>query len=173
MLQYKIEQLQETKIPLNLVKEFLFKHIWEEYGLNYTPEYHNDIKYLNEFYINPKRNNFYIATDTQNNKIIGTLGVREYDANCKNFPNSYCRQKTASLYRVFVDKNYRRKGVASNLVNVAEEFCYKKNFNEIYLHTQKFVNGVLSFWTNLDFQIRFDSNNSLQTVHMDKEIRNF
>ena len=172
MLKYKIEQLKDTNIPLSEVEDFLLKHIKNEYNLDYTPEYHKDIKYLYEYYVNPERNNFYIATDLENNKIIGTIGIREYDASCKNFPNSYCKKNTASFYRVFVDKEYRRKGIASNLVSMAEKFCYKNNFNEIYLHTQKFVDGVLSFWTKQEFQIRFDAHNDLETVHMDKYIRN-
>ncbi len=171
MLEYKIEQLKDTDIPLSDVEDFLLKYIKKEYNLDYNPEYHKDIKYLYEYYINPERNNFYIATNLENNEIIGTIGIREYDACCRNFPNSYCRKNTASFYRVFVDKKYRRKGIASNLVSMAEKFCYNHNFNEIYLHTQKFVDGVMSFWTKQEFQVRFDSNNDLKTVHMDKYIR--
>ena len=89
LLKYKIEQLKDTNIPLSEVEDFLLKHIKNEYNLDYTPEYHRDIKYLYEYYVNPERNNFYIATNLENNKIIGTIGIREYDVSCQNFPNSY------------------------------------------------------------------------------------
>ena len=172
MLEYKIEELSETQISLSQVKKFLLKQIKEEYNLDYVSKYHKDIKYLKEYYILPKRNNFYIAKNIKDNKILGTIGIREYDTYCNDFSNSYCKKDTASFYRVFVDKEYRRRGIASNLVNIGENFCYNNDFKIIYLHTQKFVDGALSFWTKNDFQVRFDSNNKLKTVHMDKYIFN-
>lgn len=171
MPNYEIKEISNLKIPLDDVKEFLFKLIKDEYGLDYVPKYHDDIKHLEEYYIYPERSNFYVAFDSKSNEIIGTLGIREYDMESLEFPNLYSKKSTASFYRVFVHKNYRRKGVASDLVKKAENFCYCKGFNEIYLHTQKFVNGALAFWLCNNFNIRLDSNNKLKTVHMDKMIK--
>ena len=33
----------------------------KEYGYGYVPEYHKDIINLNEYYINPRKNNLFLA----------------------------------------------------------------------------------------------------------------
>ncbi|BDZ68064.1 hypothetical protein [Methanobacterium ferruginis] len=59
MSYFKVDEVQKDDILLYNVKGFLFKLIKEEFGYGYVPEYHQDIKDLENFYLNPVRNNFF------------------------------------------------------------------------------------------------------------------
>lgn len=62
---------------------FLFSQIKKEFRYGYVPEFHKDIKNLNEYYISPQRNNFYVARN-ENDEIIATIGICAYDKISKN-----------------------------------------------------------------------------------------
>ena len=59
---------------------------------------------------------------------------------------------------------------SKSLTGVVEEFCYEKDFNEIYLHTQKNLVAGFNFWKKVGFHVTLDTNNELQTVHMVKNL---
>ena len=170
MIKWNIKKLNKNSKLIKETKDFLFKMIKEEYNTNYIPEYHYDIKNLENTYINPKKNTFFIAKDKDTKKIIGTIAIRRYDKNFKELSKNYNKEETASIWRLFVDKKYRRKGIATALVKKAEKFANNQEFKEIYLHTHKNINGALDFWLNQEYEIVLDTNNELKTVHMEKNI---
>ena len=147
---------------------FLMKMIKEEYGYGYVEKYHKDIKNLKKTYLTPK-NNFYIILN-ETNKIIGSIGIRGYDKDFKEFKDIYTKEHTASIWRMFINKKYRRRGLGSKLVKIVENFSKEENYNEIYLHTHRTVKGALSFWKSLDYEITINTYNTMKTVHMEKKI---
>ena len=166
-----IKTLENNLDQINNVQKFLFSQIKKEFGYDYVPEFHMDIKNLNEYYISPQRNNFYIATN-ENDEIIATIGLRAYDKNFNEFKGKYSKETTSSIWRLFVDEKYRRCGIASMLFRIVERFSCENNYNKIYLHTHKTLPGAIDFWKKMGFNIKIDTNNELQTVHMDKAILN-
>ena len=66
-----------------------FKSMQMEYNPieNYDriEEWHEDIIKLEEYYVNPVRNNFFIACLEESGEIIGTIGIRAYDKNFSEF----------------------------------------------------------------------------------------
>lgn len=167
-----IKELDNDPNEIENVQKFLFNQIKQEFHYGYIPEYHQDIMNMEEYYISPSRNNFYIAYDKETGEIIGTIGVRSYDKNFKQFQNIYSNDNTSSIWRLFVDKRYRRCGLASKLFKIAENFSCKYNYDKIYLHTHKTLKGALDFWKKMGFNITIDEGNKLQTIHMDKIINN-
>ncbi|WP_297979900.1 GNAT family N-acetyltransferase [uncultured Methanobrevibacter sp.] len=162
----EISDDDETKIK---IRNFLFSQIRSEYGYGYVPSYHKDIIDLNKYYIDSSKNNlFFIENDY--NKIIATIAVRPYDKDFAKFKNLYNKESTASIWRLFVDKPYRRCGFASKLYNIVERFCCENDFKEIYLHTHKNLEAGFHFWKKQGFQVTWDTNNNLQTVHMIKNL---
>ena len=77
-----IKKLIKDSEMISNVQNFLFNQIKKEFGYDYVPEWHQDIVNMEKYYINPKRNNFFIAYN-ENCEIIATIGIRSYD---KNFP---------------------------------------------------------------------------------------
>ena len=91
------------------VQKFLFKMIKKEFGYDYVPEWHQDIVKMDEYYINPKINNFFVAYG-ETGEIIATIGIRAYDKDFPEFRQLYSKDTTSSIWRLFVDERFRRCG---------------------------------------------------------------
>ena len=52
-----IKELGNNPVEIKNVQKFLFSMIKEEFGYDYVPEWHQDIVKMDEYYINPKKNN--------------------------------------------------------------------------------------------------------------------
>ena len=166
-----IKELTNDPNLIKNVQEFLFYQIKKEFGYDYVPKWHQDIIDLEQYYINPNRNNFFIAFNGNTNKIIATIGIRAYDKDFPQFRRIYSSNTTSSIWRLFVDERYRRCGLASKMFCVAENFANRCDYKSIYLHTHRNLDGALKFWTKMGFVITIDDNDELQTVHMDKKIQ--
>ena len=96
-----IKKLTDNPKLLVSVQNFLFKQIKMEMGYDYVPEWHQDIIHLEEYYIKPEKNNFFIAFN-ESNEIIATIGIRAYDKNFVEFKGKYSKESTSSIWRLFV-----------------------------------------------------------------------
>ena len=165
-----IKELSNDPNEIGKVQEFLFKMIKKEFGYDYVPEWHQDIVNMDEYYIDPKRNAFFVAY-SEEGEIIGTIGIRAYDKDFERFRHLYSNEITSSIWRLFIDRRYRRCGLASKMFSVAENFAKENKYRNIYLHTHSNLDGALKFWTKMGFVITFDEEDELETVHMDKNIQ--
>lgn len=165
-----IKELDIDSDEIENVQKFLFKMIKLEFGYDYVPEWHQDIVNLEEYYVNPNRNNFFVAY-AETGEIIATIGIRAYDKDFPEFRHLYSNDTTSSIWRLFVDRRCRRCGLASKMFSIAENFANQVGYDDIYLHTHKTLDGAIEFWTKMGFVVALDSNDELETVHMDKLIR--
>ncbi|WP_407453651.1 GNAT family N-acetyltransferase [Methanobrevibacter sp.] len=166
-----IRELTNDSVDIKNVQEFLFDMIKKEFGYEYVPEWHQDIVKMEEYYINPERNNFFVAYLEKTGEIIATIGIRAYDKDFPEFRHLYSENSTSSIWRLFVDRRCRRCGLASKMFSIAENFANQVGYNEIYLHTHKNLDGAIEFWSKMGFVVALDSNDVLETVHMDKQIQ--
>ena len=169
-MDFLIKSVNNNVKLIKNIQKFLFSYIKQEFGFDYVPEWHEDIINFKEYYIDSENNNFFVALNPENYEIIATIGVRAYDKHFEEFKDVYSKDNTASIWRLFVDKNYRRCGLASKMFYIAENFAMQSNYQNIYLHTHKTLNGALEFWMKMGFIVTLDCNDNLQTVHMDKQI---
>ena len=165
-----IKELTRDSEEIIKVQNFLFSMIKLEFGYDYVPQWHQDIVNMEEYYINPEKNAFFVAY-SETGEIIGTIGIRAYDKNFEQFEHLYSKETTSSIWRLFVDRRYRRCGLASKMFSIAENFAKESNYNEIYLHTHKNLKGAIEFWTKMGFVITLDEGDELETVHMEKYIK--
>ena len=165
-----IKELNNDPEQIKKVQKFLFEMIKLEFGYDYVPEWHQDIVNMEDYYIDPERNAFFVAY-SEAGEIIATIGIRAYDKNFEKFKHLYSNEKTSSIWRLFVDRRYRRCGLASKMFSIAEKFGKENGYNDIYLHTHKTLPGALKFWTKMGFVVRLDEGDELETVHMDKYIK--
>ena len=121
---------------------------------------------LERYYIEPQRNNFFIAC--VDGDIVATAAIRAYDNDYEFFKDSYTKENTASIWRLMVDGNYRRMGLARKLVNVMEEFAVNKNYDKIYLHTHRYLDAALPFWKSVGYKITVEEDDYDETSHMIK-----
>ena len=167
-----IKKLTDDSKMICDVQSFLFKQIKREFGYDYVPKWHQDIMNMGDYYIGPQRNAFFVAYNTRG-EIIATIGLRAYDKDFPEFRGIYSKDITSSIWRLFVDRKYRRCGLASKMFSVAESFANECDYENIYLHTQKNLKGALEFWTKMGFIAVLDTNDEFETVHMDKKIQGF
>ena len=116
----------------------------------------------------PSRNNFYVAWD--GDKIVATAAVRAYDKDYEIFKGVYSKDDTASIWRLMVDEDYRRHGLARNLVDVMEDFARKKSYDKMYLHTHRYLDAALSFWKSLGYEVTVEEDDYDETSHMIKNL---
>ena len=166
-----IRELSNDSQQIEKVQDFLFDMIKKEFGYDYVPEWHQDIVNMEEYYVNPKRNNFFVAYIEETGEIIATIGIRAYDKDFPQFRHLYSKDTTSSIWRLFVDRRCRRCGMASKMFSIAENFAKQVDYNDIYLHTHKNLDGAIEFWTKMGFVVALDAEDELQTVHMDKQIQ--
>lgn len=163
-----IREINDEDEEISHAKEFLFNQIKKEYGIGPMPEFHYDITGLKEYYINPPRNNFFIACDGE--KIVATAAIRAYDKDYDLFKGIYNENNTASIWRLMVDEDYRRNGLARKLVGEMEEFARQMNYKEIYLHTHRYLDAALPFWKSLDYVVTVEEDDYDETSHMIKNL---
>jgi GNAT superfamily N-acetyltransferase len=137
-----------------------------EYGIGPTPKFHYDIEGMDEYYLLPSDSNFYIALDGE--KIIATAAIRAYDVDYELFRGVYSKEDTASIWRLMVDRNYRRNGIAGVLVELLEDFARDEGYSRIYLHTHRYLEAGLPFWKSAGFEITVEEDDYDETTHMVK-----
>jgi ribosomal protein S18 acetylase RimI-like enzyme len=84
---------------------------------------------------------FYVVEDKElPGKIIGMIGVR---------PNS--QREKAEMLRLYVNKNYRRQGIATALLNKVIGFCQNSNYKELHLTVTSWNKEALQFYSKYEF----------------------
>ena len=164
----KITEINNNNDEITTVQEFLYDQIKKEYGIGPTPKFHYDIDGLKEYYLLPERNNFFIAW--YGDKIVATAAIRAYDLEYDFFKDQYSKDTTASIWRLMVDKNYRRCGIARNLVAEIEDFACRKSYDKIYLHTHRYLEAGLPFWKSLGYVVTVEEDDYDETIHMIKSL---
>ncbi len=163
-----IREVNDDVKEISSIKDFLFNQIKKEYGIGPMPEFHYDITGLEEYYIKPSRNNFFIAC--VDGKIVATAGIRAYDKDYDLFKGIYSKEDTASIWRLMVDEDYRRLGLARKLVGLIEDFARKNGYIQVYLHTHRYLDAALPFWKSSGYVITIEEDDYDETTHMVKYI---
>ena len=163
-----IREINDDDDEICAVKNFLYGQIKEVYDIGPTPEFHYDIEGLKEYYISPKRNNFFFAFCGDG--IVATAGFRAYDKDYDLFRGIYTKDNTASIWRLMVDKDYRRHGLARRLVAEMEDFARGEGYERIYLHTHRYLEAAPAFWKALGYEITVQEDDYDETNHMVKNL---
>ena len=168
-MKYDIREVSDNPQEIIDVKNFLYNQIMKEYGIGPTPEFHYDIEGIRDYYIIPKRNDFFLISI--GDKIVATGAIRAYDKDYEFFNGEYSKEDTASIWRLMVDENYRRHGFARKLVDMMEDFARKVGYTKIYLHTHRYLDAALPFWKSLGYEITLEEDDYDETTHMEKRLK--
>lgn len=163
-----IKQIKDDDCEIENVKYFLYNQIKKEYGIGPNMKFHYDIENLGQYYINPSRNTFFIAYCSD--RIVATAGIRAYDKDFEFFKDVYSKDDTASIWRLMVDEEFRRHGVARQLVNAMEDFAMNAGYDKIYLHTHRYLDAALPFWKSVAYEITIEEDDYDETTHMVKYV---
>lgn len=154
------------KKDIKNAQNFMLDIIKNDFGYDYNTEWHWDITNLENTYLNNKAA-FFTA---KNNFIIGTIAGRPYDKSYPKFKNRYNSQNTLGIWRHYIERSLRGKGLGTSLLQQIEDFAQQKNYKYLYLHTQKTIKGSLEYWLAKGYLITYEERDELQTVHLEKTI---
>lgn len=166
MVDFIVREVRNEDEEILAVKNFLYDQIMKEYGIGPTPKFHYDIEALDEYYILPEKNAFFVVFDGE--RIVATGAIRAYDVDYDLFKGVYSKEDTASIWRLMVDKDYRRHGLARRMVGMMEDFARNVGYDKIYLHTHRYLDAALPFWKSLGYEITVEEDDYDETTHMVK-----
>ena len=156
----EIREVQNDDSQIKSIQDFLYEQIKIEYGIGPMPEFHYDIDGMKDYYV------FFVAYD--GDKVVATAGIRAYDKDYEFFKGQYNEDNTASIWRLMVDEEYRRNGIARILVKKLEEFAKKEGYEQIYLNTHRYLESALPFWGSLGYTVTIEEDDYDETNHMIK-----
>ncbi|HHU0690599.1 GNAT family N-acetyltransferase [Citrobacter sp. Marseille-Q3906] len=159
-------EITETDIPA--VQSFIIRHLNLYFNANRPlPDSSQDVLALRSQYIHQPRNLLIGVWDEQQ-QLIATLAVCQYDDRISTLRGRYNLSTTAEICRCYVEQNYRRQGIGGQLVSLAEQFCLRQQYKTLYLHTHHFLPGGYPFWLRHHFTELLDEGGEQQIVHMEK-----
>ena len=163
-----VREIKDNDLEINAAKDFLFNQIDKEYHIGPTPKFHYDIFDLRDYYISPDKSNFFVAIDDE--KIVATAAIRPYDKDYEFFKGIYSKDDTASIWRLMVDKEYRRNGLARILVELMEDFARIEDYDRIYLHSHRYLEAAIPFWKSMGYETTLEEDDYDETTHMIKNL---
>lgn len=124
--------------------------VYRDFGHGYLPRWHGDIIDLESSYLAPEDNALFVAV--RDGRVVGTAGVRGQTPVSPPHPTEVTRHfeegRTASLYRVYVRPEHRRRGLAGGLVDACLDFIAgRERYTGVYLHTDARTPGAVEFWS--------------------------
>jgi len=100
----------------------------------------NDSPELNYVYTYFKKNSGKFWVYEKNDKIIGCMGIA---------PG---REKSIEIHRLYIDKKYRRRGLAKKLLSMAENYALKSKIKKITLWTDSRFKESHKTYKKLDYK---------------------
>ena len=116
-------------------KELILGILNEEFGSDGKTR--PDLENVPEVY-QKNKGNFWVALDGE--KLIGTTALID------------CGEGRGLLKRMYVDKDFRGKGVAAELLNTLLEFAKANEYKQIFLETMKSTIPANKFYQKHNFQ---------------------
>ena len=85
-----------------------------------------------------------IDVSSQSKRIVGTIGLLK----------SHCLDKGAWIKRLCIHRNYRRKGIASHLLNVAIDFAIKQGYSCTNVVASEYTEGGRELCLKKGFELK-------------------
>lgn len=166
--EYTIKKVQKDNC--HQVIEFIMRIRGEIFPMLSQSELPADLLDFEQHYIHEENAVLYAAF-SQDEEVLGTIGVCPYDGRFIHLKNYYHQFKTAEIVKCYIDSDNRRSGIGSMLFNKALKFCNDVGYQKLYLHTHPFLPGAISFWEANGFEVKLVEEDSVwNTIHMDRSI---
>lgn len=146
---------------------------YREFAYGYQPRWHADVIDVAGTYLNDPRHALFVAK--HGDEVVATTAVRSGGPQSPPHPAwlaaRYPNESTAQLFRVYVRKAHRRRGLARALVAAATRFVAQRpDYQALYLHTDTRIRGAEEFWRSVATEVhdaRDHNRDHFQTVHFE------
>lgn len=158
---------QARQFCLDVIKEF--------YGFDYRPDWHGD---LDSLLLPPTGNHFsdlhrgaFWTVENGQGEIVATTGIRHlgWKPNCAALFFDLYGDGTgiASLWRQYVRKDMRGRGLGKKLAALCENEGLSRGYQRMYLHASSHASATVGFWKSRDYVAIADDG---ETIHFDKPL---
>lgn len=146
--EYVLRQAEPS--DLGHARSVMLDVLYRDFGHGYLPQWHSDVIDPESFYLAPEDNALFVAE--HGGEIVATAGVRGQTPASPPHPAAVADRfepgRTASLYRVYVRPEHRRRGLAGAMVRACLGFIASRDrYNGVYLHTDARTPGAVEFWS--------------------------
>ena len=140
-----IELLQPADVPQATqfaiyTRQLLFPEV-------YQSELPHDLTHFSQTYLEHPQGACFVVKDKHT--IIGMVAYRAYNHRF----NLDLPLKVVEVVKLFVQPEYRRQGLASQLCHALFEYAQRQNIRHFYLHTHPFLPAAEYFWQKQGFQV--------------------
>ena len=105
-----------------------------------------------EKWVNEPNSNLWVATIKE--EVVGSIGIIQYVPDIIKFPTIKTNgNKVAELKRMYVSPKFFRRGIASELYKILEQWCIQNGFDEIILSTSYYQVDAVEFYKNMGFEL--------------------
>jgi len=136
------------------IKELITKTLHEIFNVSPPENVLEDIERIKQEYFE-NTGIFYVTI--KKGKIIGTIAIKKQD------------NKTAKLKRMYVDRDYRKTGIAQKLMKKIFRFCKKKGYEKIILSTCPEMKSAIRFYKKHGFK-EVKRNKKKNQIFFEKEL---
>lgn len=134
----KIEAADDRKIA-KIIRANLEKHNLDIPGTAY---FDAQLDCLSAYYnAEPKKRAYFIALD-ENDKIIGGVGIAEFDGLCD----------CAEIQKLYLDDSSKGKGYGRELMKIAENEARKSGYKQLYLETHSNLTAAIYLYEKSGFK---------------------
>jgi len=171
---FTIRPLTPADVPA--ARDLMIRIFEQDFGYGYRPEFHGDVDQMQATYIDNPRNILYVAVDDDTSEIAATAGVRsgglKPDFNHAWLVERYDPERSAQIVRVYVDRAYRRNGLARRLVDAAVQFVATiDSYDVLILHTDPRSPGAEAFWRSMPARLILDDRDGIsEALHFEMDI---
>lgn len=124
---------------------------------------------IGRVYLRPAESGL-LAVFNRTGRIVAMSGVKRWDDRIVSMRGRWPVEETAELDRVYVQSEWRRRGLGERLVEATESFCWERGYRSICLHTHRFLNGAWNFWKQRGYRTVAEMEDDWQTIFMDKRL---
>jgi GNAT superfamily N-acetyltransferase len=165
---------------LSEVQAMIRQVLYDDMHYPRRPDWQFDVDDPQRVYLDNPRHALFVATDNDSGEVIGTTGVMAGGPKSPPHPawlaDRYDPEHTAQLFRVYIQRDHRRRGVARALVEAARGFIAEEGgYSVIYLHTDAVASpGADKFWKAMDTVEIYDARGrgeASQAVHFELRLR--
>jgi len=167
---YRVETIRKVgKAEYNQVVEFVMRLRKEIFPMLNHDQLPLDLLHFDQYYLDTEKSAFFAAF-SEDGSVLGTIGVLPYDGRFEKLEHDDSAQ-TAEIIKCYIDPNYRRLGIGTELVKEATRFSRHVGYRMNYLHTHPFLPGAVPFWEAQGYGIRLVETHSVwKTIHMDRQL---
>lgn len=145
---YVLRQAEPADLPG--ARSVMLDTVYRDFGHGYLPQWHSDIIDIESYYLAPEDNTLIVAV--QDGVVAATAGVRGQTPasppHSLEVTDRFEKGRTATLYRVYVRPEHRRRGLAGALVDACLDFIAdRERYTGVYLHTDARTPGAVEFWS--------------------------